>query len=89
MGLSIEWLSEFIDAFIDGDAKEETEEYDCTETTWDVLKAYAFFPPASAVEGIKSVRSVCLCVCVCVCPLVNALTAEPFDVGSQNLVWGL
>ncbi len=43
MGLSIEWLSEFIDAFIDGDAKEETEEYDCTETTWGVFKAYAFF----------------------------------------------
>ncbi len=43
MGLSIEWLLEFIDAFIDGDAKEETEEYDCTETTWGVFKAYAFF----------------------------------------------
>ena len=43
MGLPIEWLSEFIDAFIDGDAKEETEEYDCTETTWGVFKAYAFF----------------------------------------------
>ncbi len=43
MGISIEWLSEFIDAFIDGDAKKETEEYDCTETTWDVFKAYAFF----------------------------------------------
>ncbi len=41
MSLSIEWLSEFIDAFIDGDAKEETEEYDCKETTWGVFKAYA------------------------------------------------
>ncbi len=41
--ISIEWLSEFIDAFIDGDAKEETEEYDCTETTWGVFKAYTFF----------------------------------------------
>ena len=43
MDLSIEWLSEFIDAFIDGDTKEETEEYDCTDTTWGVFKAYAFF----------------------------------------------
>ncbi len=39
MGLSIKWLLEFID----GDAKEETEEYDCRETTWGVFKAYAFF----------------------------------------------
>ncbi len=37
MGLSIEWLSEFIDA------KDETEEFDCTETTWVVFKEYAFF----------------------------------------------
>ncbi len=43
MALSIEWLLEFIDAFINGDAKEETEEYHCTETTWGVYKAYAFF----------------------------------------------
>ena len=43
MGLSIEWLLEFFDAFIDVDAKEETKEYDCTETTWGVFKAYAFF----------------------------------------------
>ncbi len=44
MGFSIESLLEFIDAFIDGDGKEETEEYDyCTETTWGVFKAYAFF----------------------------------------------
>ncbi len=40
---SIEWLLAFIDAFTNGDAKEETEEYDCTETMWDVFKAYAFF----------------------------------------------
>ncbi len=39
MGLSIEWLLEFID----GNAKEETKDYDCTETMWGVLKAYAFF----------------------------------------------
>ncbi len=45
MGLSMEWLLEFIDidALIDGDAKEETEEYDCTETSWGVFRAYAFF----------------------------------------------
>ncbi len=43
MGLSIEWISEFNDAFIDGDAKEETEEYDYTETTWGAFKAYEYF----------------------------------------------
>ena len=43
MGLSLEWLSEFFDAFIDVDAKEETEEYGCTEKTWGVFEAYAFF----------------------------------------------
>ena len=32
-----------IDACIDGDAKEETKEFNCTETTWGVFKAYAFF----------------------------------------------
>ena len=26
---------------------------------------WTFFPPASAVEGIKSVPSVCVCVSVC------------------------
>ncbi len=30
------------------------------------LKGVLLFPPASAVEGIKSVPSVCVCVCVCV-----------------------
>ena len=29
------------------------------------------------------------CVSVCACPLMNTLTAEMFDVGTQNLVWGL
>ncbi len=43
------------------------------------------FPPASAVEGIKSVPSVCESVCL----LVTALTAEPFDLGSRNLVGGM
>ena len=43
MGVSIGWLLKFIDAFIDGDSKEETDEYDCAETTWGVFKAYAFF----------------------------------------------
>ncbi len=41
-------------------------------------------PPASAVEVIESVPS----VCVCVCPSVNALTAERLDVLTQNLVSG-
>ena len=39
------------------------------------------FPPASAVKSIKSVPS----VCVCVCASVSSLTAEPFDVGTQNV----
>ena len=38
----------------------------------------------SAVEVIEAVLS----VCVCMCPCVSTLTAEPFDVGSQNLVQG-
>ena len=52
MGLSIEWLLEFIDA------KEETEEYDWTETTWGVFKAYAFFfvISGSVCPTSKSVR---------------------------------
>ncbi len=44
-----------------------------------------FFPPASAVEGIKSVPSVCLSVRLSVCPSVSALTPEPFHVRTQNL----
>ncbi len=43
-----------------------------------------FFPPVSAVEGIKSVPS----VCVCVCASVSSLAAELFDVRTQNLEWG-
>ncbi len=45
------------------------------------------FPPASAVEGIKSVPSVCVCVSVCLS--VSALTAEPFDIQTRNLVEAL
>ncbi len=37
-------------------------------------KNISFFPPASAVEGIKSVPP------VCVRPSVSALLAEPFDI---------
>ncbi len=45
MGFSTEWLLEFIDVFIDGDAlpRKEPEEYDCAEMTWGVFKAYGFF----------------------------------------------
>ena len=44
MDFSMEWLLEFIDTFMDGDAKEETKEYDyAAEMTWGVFKAYAFF----------------------------------------------
>ena len=42
MGLSIEWIMEFIDAFIDGDAKEESEDDDCTGMTWGVLFRYCY-----------------------------------------------
>ncbi len=41
--ISMEWILEIIDDFIDGDAKGATEEYmyDCTDTTQGVFKAYA------------------------------------------------
>ncbi len=41
-------------------------------------------PPASAVEVIEMEPFVCLCVCVCL--FVSALTAEPFNIWSRNLV---
>ncbi len=56
MGISIEWLFEFFDAFIDGDAKEETEEYDCTETTWGVFKAYAFYCKSKMRRKYKIIK---------------------------------
>ena len=37
------------------------------------------------IEGIKLVPSVCLSVCVS----VSALTAEPFDIRTQNSVEGI
>ena len=42
------------------------------------------FPPASAVEGIKSVWCVCLCICVSVCQLVSALTAQLFEFSDRR-----
>ncbi len=53
MGLSIQWLVQFIDALIDGDAKEEAEEYDCTEMTWRVFKVYAFFLKKNLVSDLS------------------------------------
>ncbi len=44
---------------------------------------YKFFPPASAVKSVESVLSVCVCVSV------SALTAEPFDIQTRNLVEAL
>ena len=44
-----------------------------------------FFPPASAVEGIKSIP----CMRLCVYLSVSALLAELFDIQTQNLVDGL
>ncbi len=46
-----------------------------------------FLPPASAVEVIETEPFVCLSVCMCL--FVSALTAEPFDTWSRNLVEGL
>ena len=43
MGISMELLLEIIDDFIDGDANEATEEYDCADTTQGVFKACVFF----------------------------------------------
>ena len=43
IGISMELLLEIIDDFIDGDANEATEEYDCTDMTQGVFKSYAFF----------------------------------------------
>ena len=37
-GISMEWVLEIIDAFIDGDAKDCDKEYDCTDTTHGVFK---------------------------------------------------
>ena len=42
-------------------------------------------PPASAVEVIESVPSVCLSVC----PSVSTLTSEPFDLWPWFLAWEL
>ncbi len=44
-------------------------------------------PPASVVEVIGTVPSVCVCVSVSLS--VSALTAEPFEVWSRYLVQGL
>ncbi len=43
---------------------------------------HIFFPLSRV-----SVPSVCVCVCVCLS--VSALTAEPFDIQTQNLVEAL
>ncbi len=47
--------------------------------SWRYRFKHVFFPPASAVEGIKSVPSVCVSV--------SSLLAERFDLGPRNLVW--
>ena len=59
------------------------------------IKSVELLPPASAVEIIEMEPFVCVCVCVCVCVwvgvclFVSALTAEPFDIWSRDLVQGL
>ncbi len=37
----MEWILEIIDEFINGDAKEATKEYNCTDRTQCVFKVYA------------------------------------------------
>ncbi len=49
---------------------------------------YRFFPPASAVEGIRLVPSVCPCIHVSVCLSVSALTAEPFELRTLDIAFG-
>ncbi len=56
-----------------------------TFSFWSKPVRWMFFPPASAVEGMESVSSVCVSVWVS----VNTLTAEPFDIWSQNLMEAL
>ncbi len=46
--------------------------------TRPVYRTEEFLPPASAVEVIESVLSVCVSVC--------ALTTEPFDVRTRNVL---
>ena len=44
----------------------------------------------SAVEVIESVLSVCVSVCVSasvICVSVSALTAEPFNILTRNIIW--
>ncbi len=51
----------------------------CFSQVWAIVDP--LFPPASAVEGMESVPSVCLSV--------SALTAETFDIQTRNLVEAL
>ena len=51
----------------------------CNDSVYKIPFQRALFAPASAVEGIKAVMSVC----------VSALPAEQFDIRTQNLVEGL
>ena len=53
-----------------------------------ILIAKKLFPPASAVEGIKSVPSVCVCVCLSVCERSHGWTiwhADPKFGGGVDL----
>ncbi len=47
-----------------------------------------FIPSRVSGRGYK-IGPVCLCVRPCVCLLVSALTAEPFDIQTRNLVEAL
>ncbi len=48
----------------------------------------SILPPPLAVKVMFSVMSVGLSVHLSVCPLVNTLTAEPFDILTPNLLEG-
>ncbi len=47
--------------------------------TLSPISYWSLLPPASAVQVIESVPSFCLLVC--------ALTAEPFEIPTRNVVW--
>ena len=47
-----------------------------------------FIPSRVSGRGYK-IGPFCVSVYLCDCQLVNALTAELFDVGTRNLLWGL
>ncbi len=69
-----QWLLYFIHK-----SPPKTRQATCKPAYWERQTTY-LLPPASAVEVIESVPSVCVCVCLSVCLSFSTLTTEPFDV---------